>query len=126
MLFDPRITHRPDSLARALGVTRESLTSYVPRRMLSVAPSPIGPVVIDYPAIRAARDRYVSELSLFIDESGRVSRVRVDGQALPREFEEAARSAFLGVRFQPGQLEGRVVRSRIRVEVSFDTVGPGR
>ena len=34
MLFDPRIARRPDSLARALGVTRESLGDYVPRQLL--------------------------------------------------------------------------------------------
>ena len=34
MLFEPRIAHRPDSLARALGVTRESLNDYVMRRMM--------------------------------------------------------------------------------------------
>ncbi|MCI1189985.1 hypothetical protein MON38_21380 [Hymenobacter sp. DH14] len=34
MLFDPRQRHRPDSLARALGVTRESLPTYLPRQML--------------------------------------------------------------------------------------------
>ena len=34
MLFNPRINRRPDSLARSLGVTRESLSDYVMRRML--------------------------------------------------------------------------------------------
>ena len=34
MLFNPRINHRPDSLARALGVTRESLSTYIPGQML--------------------------------------------------------------------------------------------
>ena len=34
MLFDPRINRRPDSLARALGVTRESLPTYIPGQML--------------------------------------------------------------------------------------------
>ena len=34
MLFDPRMNRRPDSLARALGVTRESLPTYVPGQML--------------------------------------------------------------------------------------------
>jgi hypothetical protein len=34
MLFEPRVRHRPDSLARALGVTRESLNDYVMRRMM--------------------------------------------------------------------------------------------
>ena len=34
MLFDSRITRRPDSLARALGVTRESLPTYISSQML--------------------------------------------------------------------------------------------
>lgn len=34
MLFDRRISRRPDSLARALGVTRERLNDYVVRRMM--------------------------------------------------------------------------------------------
>ena len=34
MLFDPRINQRPDSLARALGMTRESLSTYIPVQML--------------------------------------------------------------------------------------------
>ncbi|MDB5268666.1 MAG: hypothetical protein JWP58_1706 [Hymenobacter sp.] len=34
LLFAPRRRPRPDSLARALGVTRESLPTYIPRQML--------------------------------------------------------------------------------------------
>lgn len=34
LLFDPQQRHRPDSLARALGVTRESLPTYIPGQML--------------------------------------------------------------------------------------------
>ena len=34
MMFDPRINRRPDSLARALGVTRASLPTYIPGQML--------------------------------------------------------------------------------------------
>jgi hypothetical protein len=34
LLFDPRQRFRPDSVARALGVTRESLPTYIPRQML--------------------------------------------------------------------------------------------
>ncbi|MDO7854708.1 DUF6624 domain-containing protein [Hymenobacter convexus] len=34
LLFDPRQRFRPDSVARALGVTRESLPTYIPRQMM--------------------------------------------------------------------------------------------
>jgi len=34
MLFDPHQRFRPDSVARALGVTRESLPTYIPQQMM--------------------------------------------------------------------------------------------
>ena len=34
MMFNPRISRQPDSLARALGVTRESLPTYIPGQLL--------------------------------------------------------------------------------------------
>ena len=34
ILFSPRLRNRPDSLARALGVTRENLPTYLPGQML--------------------------------------------------------------------------------------------
>lgn len=34
LLFNPRQRARPDSVARALGVTRESLPTYIPRQLL--------------------------------------------------------------------------------------------
>jgi hypothetical protein len=34
LLFDPRQRFRPDSVARALGVTRESLPTYIPQQMM--------------------------------------------------------------------------------------------
>ena len=99
---------------------------YFPRAQLSLAPSPLDLVVIDYPAIEKDRGHHVSELTLFIDETGRVARVRVDGPSLPPALEDAARRAFAAARFRPGEAEGRAVKSQIRVEVVFDNRPPGR
>jgi hypothetical protein len=91
------------------------------RSALSVAPAALQPVLIDYPVFQGDAGRYVSELSLFIDETGSVVKVRVDGDALPPPLEAAARRAFLNARFRPGEApEFGVVKSRIRVEVTFD------
>jgi protein TonB len=98
----------------------ESDAEYYPRAALSLAPAPLDAIVIDYPPIADDSGHHVSELSLFIDEAGRVTRVRVDGQALPPALEQAARAAFTGARFRPGEVEGRAVKSRIRIEVVFD------
>jgi periplasmic protein TonB len=104
---------------------RESDADYYPRAALSLAPAPIDAIVIDYPPIADDSGHHVSELSLFIDEAGRVTRVRVDGQPLPPALEQAARDAFTGARFRPGEVDGHTVKSRIRIEVVFDSRPPG-
>lgn len=94
---------------------------YLPRSALSAAPQVLGAVMLEYPP-QAPPGRWQGELTLFIDETGQVRRVRVDsGEAqLPAPFQEAARQAFLGARFTPGEVSGRAVRSRIRIAVDFE------
>jgi hypothetical protein len=94
---------------------------FYPRSMLSLAPSPIDMIVIDYPPISDDRGRYVGEATLFIDESGRVVRMRFEGPSLPAALEEAARSAFTNARFRAGEADGRNVKAQIRIEVAFDS-----
>ena len=63
-------------------------------------------------------------LTLFIDDQGVVQRVRVDAaqdSGLPAALEEATRQTFLRSAFVPGELDGRPVRSQLRIEVEFTT-----
>ena len=78
---------------------------YYPRALLSKAPSPLDAVAIDYPLIENDSGYHVSELTLFIDETGRVARVRVDGASLPAALEAAARQAFASAQFRAGEVE---------------------
>lgn len=95
---------------------------YFPRALLSVPPAALDLVVIDYPRFDGDAGRYVAELSLFIDETGRVARVRVDSGSLPPALEDAARRAFTQARFRPGEAaEHGAVKSRIRIEVVFES-----
>lgn len=95
---------------------------YFPRSQLVAAPAALDPVIIDYPRFDGDAGRYVAELSLFIDETGRVARVRVDSGSLPPALEDAARRAFMQARFRPGETtEHGAVKSRIRIEVSFES-----
>jgi hypothetical protein len=94
---------------------------YFPRGMLTLAPAALDVVVIDYPPIPDDRGHHVGELTLFIDETGRVVRVRVDDDALPAALGAAAKAAFLNARFRAGEADGRAVKSRIRIEVVFDS-----
>ncbi len=94
---------------------------YVPRPLLTVPPVAQAPVLIGEPTGATQTGRYVGILSLFIDEEGRVQYVAADEPALPPLYEQAARDAFIAARFSPGQVDGRAVKSRVRVEVVFDS-----
>lgn len=106
---------------RAAGTGRFDESDFIPRPRLSVAPIPQQPVLLAWPSENAPpAGRYTAILSLFIDEQGIVRRVRVEGEALPPALRDQATAAFAGVRYSPGQVEGRDVKSRIRIEVSFE------
>jgi len=93
---------------------------YVPRELLTVVPNPIGPVLLPDLSGISEQKRYTVVLVLYIDEQGVVRRAEVEGATAPAPMEDAARNTFLAARFSPGEIQGTVVRSKIRVEVTFD------
>ncbi|CAN7476618.1 hypothetical protein [Rhizobacter sp. LjRoot28] len=96
-------------------------TPYLRRGQLTRGPAPRDAVVLTYPMFEEdEQGRYTAVLALFIDETGRVQRIRVEPPGLPAPLEGAARRAFLAARFTPGEVDGRPVRSLIRIEVQFD------
>ena len=98
---------------------------FLPRSALSVVPHALTPVLLTTPP-SAPNGRYSAELTLFIDETGQVRRVRVDSAGLLPDLEAQARQAFMTTRFQPGEVDGRPVRARLRVAVEFEALGPAR
>jgi hypothetical protein len=97
---------------------------YVPRKLLTTAPKPSAPVVIDYPAFDGESDQYTALFDLFIDDLGGVVRVVTATPELPGILSNAVREAFLAARFSPGEVDGHPVRSRMRIEVTFDSRRP--
>jgi protein TonB len=94
--------------------------NYYPARALDVYPAPASPLDMPYPA--RARDARVEgrvELLVSIDEAGTVSEVSVVDAEPAGYFEDVARQTFLGTRFRPGERNGRAVKSRVVIRVSF-------
>lgn len=60
-------------------------------------------------------------LRLFLDENGQVDRISIDESDLPIEFEALALAALRSGIFSPGQLEGRSVKSQIRIQIDFES-----
>ena len=92
---------------------------YLPRSKLSVAPAPLTAVDVPFPAEVSGIVNLTVQLTLFIDEQGRVRRVRIDSAAIPSAFAAAVLNTFLEARFKPGEVDNVAVRSQVRLEVEF-------
>lgn len=93
---------------------------YVPRPQLTVPPVLLTDVTIDEPpGLTEIGGIRSGVLALYIDDTGRVRHIRTDDWLLPPEYEEAARNAFSKARYRPGEIDGRPVKSRVRVLVTF-------
>ena len=97
--------------------------AYWPRSLLTRPPTPQQSIDLLYPTL-APSGRFRAVLTLFIDEQGVVQRVRIDeadDSGLPPVLEDAARQTFLRSSFTPGEIDGRPIRSRLRIEVEYAT-----
>lgn len=106
--------------AAGRGLIDLPLPRYYPPNELDRKPEAVGEVQLVYPVNMpyVARSRVV--LSLLIDERGEVDKVIVEAADAPTELEQLASRAFSGARFTPGMRDGAAVKSRLRVEVTFE------
>jgi len=106
--------------ATAPGIIQLPLPHYFPVRDLDRKPEVIGEVPLAYPVELPVVTRSRVVLNLLIDEQGKVDKVMVENTETPGEFEQLASRAFASARFRPGMREGEAVKSRLRIEVTFE------
>ncbi len=94
---------------------------FYPARMLDQYPKPVAEVELRYPP-RAGTEEMSGTVTLLllIDELGIVVDASVVEADPPGYFEDAAIAAFKSVLFTAGQRDGKTVKSRLVVQVSFD------
>lgn len=98
---------------------------YFRRTQLTVPAEPMDLIVIPDPGVDLGAGVKSVTLTIFINENGRVDRIKFDSGEVPAAMAEAARQAFARARFTPGQINGKHVKARMRVEVSFEATLPG-
>ncbi|MEY4764182.1 MAG: hypothetical protein RI907_855 [Pseudomonadota bacterium] len=100
----------------------EGEVTWWPRPQLTQPPVPQTLVSLDFPPDDPETGRHRVVLNVYIDEAGHVQRVQLapDSEPVPSDYFNAARDAFLATRFAPGEIQGQVVKSLIRMEVVFD------
>ena len=116
----PRPLAAPASSVRGVPAGED----YMDAGRLSVRASPVGEVAIPEPEVNGRRGVLKATLILFIDSDGEVNGIDVEESALPPEFEASAKQAFAQARFHPGIFRGRFVKSKLRIEVVFDSGVP--
>lgn len=116
---------RTSGAARALPNVPDP--TYYSARELDAYPRPLAPLGFDHPE-RAGRGRVGGRLllQLLIDELGAVKDVSVVEAEPAGYFDEAARSVLAAARFVPGMKDGRAVKSRLLLSVSFAAAGGGK
>lgn len=107
--------------APAASVAAVDDAPYLPRGQLTIAPALLGSVNVPFPGeIEGIVDLKV-QITLFIDEEGRVRRIRLDApQQVHPGFERAIRETWGEARFTPGRVHQVPVRSQLRLEVDFE------
>jgi protein TonB len=91
--------------------------TWYPAKQLDVHPATLYPIKPNYPDQEV--EGYVV-LLLLIDEAGAVKEVSVVEAHPEGIFEESALAAFREARFAPAQKNGRVVKSRVLIRVSYE------
>ncbi|MFN4359987.1 MAG: hypothetical protein ACK4F4_04595 [Hylemonella sp.] len=84
---------------------------------LSRPPRPIQNIHLDLPEARLLTTPGQLVLTLWIDTEGQVTSYRIDAPDLPEEYTTAVAEAFVGVRFAPGELQGRKVNSILKLQI---------
>ena len=116
----PAVTAEPARKDAPAGVSHAPDPTYYPARQLDVYPVLTTSLDLRYGGKAAASDVTGRVLLLvMIDHEGLVDDVSVVEAQPPGVFEDDARRAFLGARFRPGLKEGRAVKARVLVHVSY-------
>ena len=92
-------------------------TSYYPARQLDVYPALAAGLDLQHSGKAPVPGRVL--LLVMIDTHGNVNDVSVVEAQPAALFDEAARTAFLSARFRPAFKDGRPVRSRLLIEVTY-------
>lgn len=106
--------------AQAAGLLDLPMPLYYAIGDLDRKPEALGEVALAYPADLPLVTRSRVVLSLLIDELGAVDKVSVESADSPKELEALASHAFAAAKFTPGVRGGVKVKSRLRIEVTFE------
>ena len=95
-------------------------SQYLPISRVTLRPVPATPVAVPYPPGAHGGPSTDAKVVLFIDEDGTVAKVALakDQEATP--FAMSAKATFERVRYRPAQRDGKPVKVRVVIAVTFE------
>ncbi|MBK6638213.1 MAG: energy transducer TonB [Rhodocyclaceae bacterium] len=111
-------TPEPPAEPKALLVPLTDLDYRRPHE-LSRRPEALAAVALETQEIRFRKETGSLILLLKISRDGMVDSADIERSELPPLYGQTARSAFAQIRFRPGEVDGRRVRSIMRVEITY-------
>lgn len=121
----------PSSAAGAIAASSSTEPSLQPSNEyyysiseVDILPKALRSLPVNPQELRAYSDGGTLEVELFIDEFGKVKKVRNWPTTLPDTFRQFVVEGFLKSAFKPAQKDGIAVKARMRVVVEFAALGP--
>jgi hypothetical protein len=93
---------------------------YLPVSRVTLRPSPRARVAVPYPPGVAVAGSASAKVVVFIDDDGSVAKVDLAKDQAATPFAMAAKTTFEHLRYRPALLDGKPVKVRVIVEVTFE------
>ena len=93
---------------------------YLPISRVTLRPVPVTPIAVPYPPGAHGGASTDAKVLLFIDEDGSVAKVALAKDQAATPFAMSAKATFERVRYRPAQLDGKPVKVRVVVAVTFE------
>ena len=93
---------------------------YLPISRVTLRPVPVTPIAVPYPPGARGGASTEAKVVLFIDEDGGVAKVALAKDQAATPFAMSAKATFERVRYRPAQLDGKPVKVRVIVAVTFE------
>jgi hypothetical protein len=106
--------------ALGIGLLAQAATIYYTTDQLTEPARPVSPPELVAPESGPSYASGMVTLDLWISELGNVVSANVEKTDLPESYTNMAAEAFRKLRFTPGEIDGRPVPARIRIEVIYD------
>ena len=95
-------------------------SAYLPISRVTLRPTPATPIAVPFPAGVDAAASTEAKIVLFIDEDGSVAKVALAKDQAPTPFALSAKATFERIRYRPALLDGKPVKVRVVVAVTFE------